>query len=78
MAKELRSADFTSLAGWVKANGPDAVLQLQQPQARALLEEYKRLRQSSDLLRKQNRKLRVRLAGPGAAGAPDQEDQQEV
>lgn len=66
MNTTLPSADRQGLQAWVKAHGPSATLSLPHAQAKALLDEIRRLEQSSGLLRKQNAKLRARLQRLGA------------
>lgn len=66
MSTSLRTADRAGLQAWVQAHGPSATLAVPHAQAKALLDEIRRLEQSSGLLRKQNAKLRARLQRLGA------------
>ena len=72
MNQGLTTADLAGLSRWVKEHSAGAIVPLAFSQAKALLDEMKRLQQSSELLRKQNKKLRLRLSGLGVP--PDAAD----
>jgi hypothetical protein len=60
------------LQRWVRSHVDGATLTLSFAQAKALLDELKRLRQSDAMLRQQNKKLRRREARDlGAGCTPD-------
>ncbi len=70
--------DLPDLRTWLADHAADgSTLSLNRPQVKAIFEELQRLRQSNDLLRKQNRKVRgkvSRLRG----GAEDEVEAEEV
>jgi hypothetical protein len=62
----------TALRGWLRTHeGGAAVLQAEQ--VRVLLQEVGRLEQSSDRLRRQNRRVRLRLQRAGLEPEPETE-----
>lgn len=74
-----------ALRRWLKQHGDTESTALTAPQLRLLLDELARLGQSSDRLRRQNRRLRLRLqraggevepepADDGGDGVPDRDD----
>lgn len=62
MRDGLRSSDLDGLAGWVKSHGQESQLVVPYAQAKALLDDLRQLQQGAVLLRKQNKKLRLRIA----------------
>jgi len=78
MRDGLRTTDLDGLAGWVKSHGAAAELVLTYSQAKALLESLRQLQQGGILLRKQNKKLRLRIAllkeAAGVTGDADPDD----
>ena len=78
MAEGLKRPDLEGLAGWVKSHAEATTLTLPYAQAKALLDDLRTLQQSAVLLRKQNKKLRLRLAAlkeeAGTADASDPDD----
>jgi hypothetical protein len=65
-------SDIAELQTWVERHGEGASLTLSFVQAKALLDELKRLQQSDGMLRRQNKKLRRREARDlGAGCTPD-------
>jgi hypothetical protein len=70
-AEAMDGAPIPDLHAWLAAHPrDDAELALRGPEVRALAAELARLRQSNEMLRKQNRKIRNRLdrlrAQPGS------------
>ena len=78
MRDGLKSSDLEGLAAWVKHHGAEGQLTLPFPQAKGLLESLRQLQQGAVLLRKQNKKLRLRVAqlkeAAGAAGIDTGDD----
>lgn len=65
-------APLAALRNWVKAQPDDAAeLRLNRVEAKELLDHFMRLHQSNRMLRKQNRKVRVRATRPDGDAAPD-------
>jgi hypothetical protein len=62
MTNDLKRADLDSLGQWVKAHASGAELVIPFAQAKALLDELRQMQQGAVLLRKQNKKLRLRIA----------------
>ena len=63
------------LRAWLDGHTADsASLSLRRPEIKALFDELQRLRQSNDMLRKQNRKVRGKVAKLRDDGEPEIDD----